>query len=362
MLVLVEFAVFPVFAHDAARVAAGHTVFAAKTAAETVYAAATARDEVADCARCRARAAEDASASLDAVGACLATQKTLLVQAAAEPHLWSPPFPLRAHQQMVTDLENTSRALALMRKALRAMAAADGGGGTAPETFGSGTTFETFETFELRDADPRARIASLLAPTDVFVTELRRAVKSRLSRAADDLVTGSGRWSSRAAAASVARAQSRLERAFILHTLAMRERFRAGETEMFLPNALMVPWHAYVACTGILAATVESLGAASWDALLAAAETEEKAEAGEEALSGEADFSHTKKKGRAREASRLEIAPRRVSFETERDEAEARASAVRAMRAKRDEAETDEAPFAGLREVRVEDEAVGTRL
>lgn len=342
VLVLVEFAVFPVFAHDAARVAAGHTVFAAKTAAETVYAAATARDEVADCARCRARAAEDASASLDAVGACLATQKTLLVQAAAEPYLWSPPFPLRAHQQMVTDLENTSRALALMRKALRAMAAADGGGGTAPETFGSDTTFETFETFELRDADPRARIASLLAPTDVFVTELRRAVKSRLSRAADDLVTGSGRWSSRAAAASVARAQSRLERAFILHTLAMRERFRAGETEMFLPNALMVPWHAYVACTGILAATVESLGAASWDALLAAAETEEKAEAGEEALSGEADFSHTKK--------------------TERDEAEARASAVRAMRAKRDEAETDEAPFAGLREVRVEDEAVGTRL
>jgi hypothetical protein len=348
VLVLVEFAVFPVFAHDAARVAAGHTVFAAKTAAETVYAAATARDEVADCARCRARAAEDASASLDAVGACLATQKTLLVQAAAEPHLWSPPFPLRAHQQMVTDLENTSRALALMRKALRAMAAADGGGGTAPETFGSGTTFETFETFELRDADPRARIASLLEPTDVFVTELRRAVKSRLSRAADDLVTGSGRWSSRAAAASVARAQSRLERAFILHTLAMRERFRAGETEMFLPNALMVPWHAYVACTGILAATVESLGAASWDALLAAAETEEKAEAGEEALSGE--------------AGEKKIAPRRVSFETERDEAEARASAVRAMRAKRDEAETDEAPFAGLREVRVEDEAVGTRL
>jgi hypothetical protein len=51
-----------------------------------------------------------------------------------------------------------------------------------------------------------------------------------------------------------------------------------------------------------------------------------------------------------------------VSFDTERDEAEARASAVRAMRAKRDEAETDEAPFAGLREVRVEDEAVGTRL
>ena len=128
----------------------------------------------------------------------------------------------------------------------------------------------------------------------------------------------------------------------------MRERFRAGETEMFLPNALMVPWHAYVACTGILAATVESLGAASWDALLAAAETEEKAEAGEEALSGE--------------AGEKKIAPRRVSFETERDEAEARASAVRAMRAKRDEAETDEAPFAGLREVRVEDEAVGTRL
>ena len=124
-------------------------------------------------------------------------------------------------------------------------------------------------------------------------------------------MSGSGRWSSRAASASVARAQSRLERAFILHTLAIRERFRAGETEMFLPNSLMVPWHAYVACTGILAATVASLGAASWDALLAVAEMDDS-----EANEG-------------------------------------------------DEADADEPPHpfvARLREVHVEDEAVGTRL
>jgi hypothetical protein len=37
----------------------------------------------------------------------------------------------------------------------------------------------------------------------------------------------------------------------------------------------MVPWHAYMACTGILANAVESLGAASWDALLAVAKGEE---------------------------------------------------------------------------------------
>jgi hypothetical protein len=189
----------------------------------------------------------------------------------------------------------------------------------------------------------------------VFVTELRRAVKTRLGRAGDDLVTGSGRWSSRAASASIAKAQSRLERAFILHTLAMRERYRAGETEMFLPNNLMVPWHAYVACTGILAATVESLGAASWDALLAVAEMDES-EVGEAGEASELIDSER----RERNASFA----RRVSFGTERasSEGDARSSAVRAMRLKRDEVESEEPPFGGLREVRVEDEAVGTRL
>ena len=198
--------------------------------------------------------------------------------------------------------------------------------------------------------DPRARIASLLAPTDAHVIELRRAVKVRLSRAADDLVSGSGRLSSRGASASVARAQSRLERAFILHTLAMRERFRAGETEMFLPNALMVPWHAYVACTGILAATVTSLGAASWDALLAVAEMDEDDGEGE-----------SRSPGSSRSDAASSPAPRRASFGTG-GTGSARAKAVRAMRAKRDAVESDAPPFvARLREVRVEDEAVGTR-
>ena len=336
VLVFVEFLIYPVFAHDAARLAAGDTVFAAKSAAETVYDATVGTD----CARCRARAAEDAAFSLDAIGSCLAAQKALLVQAAAEPNLWSPPFPLRAHQQMVTDLENTRRVLGLMRKALGAMAR-------------SSRDAELSKDFSA--LDPRARIASLLAPTDVFVTELRRAVKTRLGRAGDDLVTGSGRWSSRAASASIAKAQSRLERAFILHTLAMRERYRAGETEMFLPNNLMVPWHAYVACTGILAATVESLGAASWDALLAVAEMDES-EVGE---AGEASELIDSERNR-RDASFA----RRVSFGTERasSEGDARSSAVRAMRLKRDEVESEEPPFLGLREVRVEDEAVGTRL
>ena len=336
VLVFVEFLIYPVFAHDAARLAAGDTVFAAKRAAETVYDATVGTD----CARCRARAAEDAAFSLDAIGSCLAAQKALLVQAAAEPHLWSPPFPLRAHQQMVTDLENTRRVLGLMRKALGAMARSSRDAELSKDFFA---------------LDPRARMASLLAPTDVFVTELRRAVKTRLGRAGDDLVTGSGRWSSRAASASIARAQSRLERAFILHTLAMRERFRAGETEMFLPNSLMVPWHAYVACTGILAATVESLGAASWDALLAVAEMDEseasEKEAGEKKASDGIDSER-------RDASFA----RRVSFGTEGASSDARSSAVRAMRAKRDEVESEEPPFGGLREVRVEDEAVGTRL
>ena len=347
VLVAVEFAVFPVFAHDAARVAAGHTVLAAKGAAETVYDATVGTD----CALCRARAAEDAAFSLTAVCASLATQKALLMQAAAEPHLWSSAFPLRAHQQMVTDLENTRRVLGLMRKALGAMArdaaaavdAADAAADAAPPP---GADLGADGSV----SDPRARIASLLAPTDAHVIELRRAVKVRLSRAADDLVSGSGRLSSRGASASVARAQSRLERAFILHTLAMRERFRAGETEMFLPNALMVPWHAYVACTGILAATVTSLGAASWDALLAVAEMDEDDGEGE-----------SRSPGSSRSDAASSPAPRRASFGTG-GTGSARAKAVRAMRAKRDAVESDAPPFvARLREVRVEDEAVGTR-
>jgi hypothetical protein len=56
----------------------------------------------------------------------------------------------------------------------------------------------------------------------------------------------------RAASASIARAQASLERAFILHTLEIRRRFQSGDQTMFLPNHLMVPWHAYVQCTQVL--------------------------------------------------------------------------------------------------------------
>ena len=57
--------------------------------------------------------------------------------------------------------------------------------------------------------------------------------------------------------------------AFILHTLEIRVRFQAGEDDMFLPNHLMVPWHAYMSCTAVLASNVDNLSQASWEALLA---------------------------------------------------------------------------------------------
>ena len=100
---------------------------------------------------------------------------------------------------------------------------------------------------------------------------------------------------------------------------------------------------------------MESLGAASWDALLAVAEMDEseasEKEAGEKKASDGIDSER-------RDASFA----RRVSFGTEGASSDARSSAVRAMRAKRDEVESEEPQFGGLREVRVEDEAVGTRL
>ena len=105
----------PTFAHDAARVAAANTVESARVAAETVYDATVGTD----CARCRERAADDAQGrSRSNLGA----QKTLLVQAAAEPHLAR--VPLAAHQTLATDLENVRRILGLMR-ALRAMATSE---------------------------------------------------------------------------------------------------------------------------------------------------------------------------------------------------------------------------------------------
>ena len=48
------------------------------------------------------------------------------------------------------------------------------------------------------------------------------------------------------AAEEAAPAQADLERAFVTHTLEIRERFRSGEEDYFLPNHLMVPWPAFV--------------------------------------------------------------------------------------------------------------------
>jgi hypothetical protein len=143
------------------------------------------------------------------------------------------------------------RVLGLMRAALTAMAQGSRGGSTE----GSG--------------DPRRMVRELLSPTDRFVTDLRRAVKQRLGRAAHDLAEGEGHWETKKAAASIARAQASLDRAFILHTLEIRVRFQAGEDDMFLPNHLMVPWHAYMSCTAVLANNVDNLSQASWEALLA---------------------------------------------------------------------------------------------
>lgn len=300
VLIVVEVFLFPTFAHDAARVAAANTVESARVAAETVYDATVGTD----CARCRERAADDAQGALDAVESKLGAQKTLLVQAAAEPHLWSPAFPLAAHQTLATDLENVRRILGLMREALRAMATSESerqkkrGGAVGGEDSPT-LTSTSFSRNGDGDADPRAQVAALLTPTDGYVTNLRRAVRARLAAAAEDLDSGEARWETRAASASIAEAQAALERAFVLHTLEIRERYRAGDASMFLPNHLMVPWHAYMLCTHVLANTVESLGAASWNALLAVkppAKEEEK----EEDSNGEDDLRGVRVEGDGR--------------------------------------------------------------
>ena len=94
-------------------------------------------------------------------------------------------------------------------------------------------------------------------------------------------------------------AQAALERAFVLHTLEIRERYRAGDASMFLPNHLMVPWHAYMLCTHVLANTRESLGAASWNALLAV-KPPAKEEAKEEDSNGEDDLRGVRVEGDGR--------------------------------------------------------------
>ena len=275
MLVVVEVVLLPTFADDAARIAAAETVRSAQHAAEVVYDATVGTD----CVKCRQRAAADAQGALDDVKERLKTQNTLLVQAAVEPHLWSAKFPLAPYQTLALDLENVRRILGLMRAALSAMSYSPAptqdnnnngrlGGGGGGGGFGGGGGSDATNDEGAAD-DPRAQVRALLFPTDEFVTELRRAVKTRLSRAAEDLGTGAGRWETRAASASIARAQASLERAFILHTLEIRKRFQSGESSMFLPNHLMVPWHAYILCTHVLAGHVDSLGAASMEALLA---------------------------------------------------------------------------------------------
>ena len=275
VLVVVEVVLLPTFADDAARIAAAETVRSAQHAAEVVYDATVGTD----CVKCRQRAAADAQGALDDVKERLKTQNTLLVQAAVEPHLWSAKFPLAPYQTLALDLENVRRILGLMRAALSAMSYSPAptqdnnnngrlGGGGGGGGFGGGGGSDATNDEGASD-DPRAQVRALLFPTDEFVTELRRAVKTRLSRAAEDLGTGAGRWETRAASASIARAQASLERAFILHTLEIRKRFQSGESSMFLPNHLMVPWHAYILCTHVLAGHVDSLGAASMEALLA---------------------------------------------------------------------------------------------
>ena len=297
VLVFVELGVFPTFAHDATRLAAGETVASARVAAETVYDATVGTD----CVRCRERAARDAGRTLEDVAAKLDAQKVLLVQAAAEPHLWSKPFPLEAHQRMATELEHVARVLGLMRMALGAMAAeaslgprrrhaaaeTDGDSNEREGGVGGGEFLNLDAGRRLRLDNPRAQVAALLAPTDGFVAALRRAVKARLAGAAADLSRGEARWATREASASIAKAQADLERAFVTHTLEIRERFRGGEEDYFLPNHLMVPWHAFVLCTKALASGVENLGAASWDALLAVGDPS-KDEA-EDAAQGEKD-------------------------------------------------------------------------
>ena len=230
VLVFVELGVFPTFAHDATRLAAGETVASARVAAETVYDATVGTD----CVRCRERAARDAGRTLEDVAAKLDAQKVLLVQAAAEPHLWSKPFPLEAHQRMATELEHVARVLGLMRMALGAMAAEASRGmplrhaaaetdGDSNEREGGEATGGEFLNLELdagrrlRLNNPRAQVAALLAPTEGYVAALGRAVKARLAGAAADLSRGEARWATREASASSAKAQADLG-AFVTHT------------------------------------------------------------------------------------------------------------------------------------------------
>jgi hypothetical protein len=229
VLVVVEVVLFPTFAHDAARRAAAETVRAAERAAEVVYEATVGTD----CVRCRRRAVADAQGVLDEIKDRLTAQNTLLVQAAAEPHLWSAKFPLAPYQTLAVDLENVRRILGLMRAALSAMSlpqrrdnqrrggggggggggSSGGGGGSDGGGVGSGggggggqggggTHGVHYDGQTLSGGassggggdeagDPaRGQMRALLLPTDAFVTELRRAVKTRLSRAAEDLSTG----------------------------------------------------------------------------------------------------------------------------------------------------------------------------
>lgn len=193
MLVVIDVVLLPTFADDAARIAAAETVRAAEHAAEVVYDATVGTD----CVKCRHRAAADAQGALDDVKDRLKTQNTLLVQAAAEPHLWSAKYPLAAYQTLAMDLENVRRILGLMRAALSAMSYSPQSQPQPLQPFGSSFFSTQDDTHGGGDdggeaVDHQAQVHALLSPTDEFVSELRRAVKTRLSRAAEDLDAGAG--------------------------------------------------------------------------------------------------------------------------------------------------------------------------
>ena len=112
ILVFIEVVLLPTFAHDAARRAASEATAAAEHAAEVIYDATVGTDTI----TCRDRAAKDAGGALDDLRDKLATLNTLLVQAAAEPHLWSPKFPLEPYQRIATETESVRRVLRLIKK------------------------------------------------------------------------------------------------------------------------------------------------------------------------------------------------------------------------------------------------------
>ena len=268
IFVLVEMGLFPTLADDEARLAVAATVRATERAAEAVYDATVGTD----CVQCRRVAAGSAQTRLTDVKDCLHAQTSLLQQAAAEPHLWTPKFPMSHYQTLTNNLEHVSRILGLMRAALSDMARVkkeDGGaklGGGGGKLGGGGD--ETISESGVSDAQTQVR--ALLLPTERFIEELRSAIRELFKSTAEDLVAGAGTWRARAnTAASIARAQASLERAFVLSTLQLRLRFQAGDASMFLPNHLMVPWHAYVLCTRMLTAHVESLTSSALEALLA---------------------------------------------------------------------------------------------